>query len=235
MSWVELASVVAIESSHSLTVLCSVTHYSLLLLLSILNFLLSTLALLDQVERNRFFLPQFTSLTYQIPYRPTQNLSALKSDPHESISHLTRPHCATPHPSPSLHRAPACSHCRLGSLLPFLHTNYLHLTGYRLRSWALWSMPPAMAQTRVTQETRDTIHGMQQAIAKYQYCKIPTLTSLNRSRILTLLHLASDSDEPYLQPSNRGNKLKRKAHHMLDAHTGRIAKTKALRRVSYRM
>ena len=26
--------------------------------------------------------------------------------------------------------------------------------------------------------------------------------------------IASDSDEPYLQPSNRGNKLKRKAQHM---------------------
>lgn len=35
-----------------------------------------------------------------------------------------------------------------------------------------WPMPPAMAQTRLTQETKDTILGMKLAIARYQDCKI---------------------------------------------------------------
>lgn len=33
--------------------------------------------------------------------------------------------------------------------------------------------------------------------------------------------IASDPEEPYLQPSNRGNKLKRKANHMQDGQYGR--------------
>lgn len=67
-----------------------------------------------------------------------------------------------------------------------------------------------MAQTRVNQETKDTILAMKLAIARYQD--------------------SSDSDDPYLQPTNRGNKLKRKAHHMQAAETGRIVGVKAYKR-----
>lgn len=67
-----------------------------------------------------------------------------------------------------------------------------------------------MAQTRLTKDTKDTILGMKLAIARYQD--------------------SSDSDDPYLQPTNRGNKLKRKAHHMQDAYSGRITGAKAYTR-----
>lgn len=50
-----------------------------------------------------------------------------------------------------------------------------------------------------------------------------------------MLPTASDSDDPYLQPTNRGHKLKRKAHHMQDAHSGRITGAKAYKRVSYNL
>lgn len=33
-------------------------------------------------------------------------------------------------------------------------------------------MPSIMAQTRVTQETKDTILGMQQALARFEDCKL---------------------------------------------------------------
>lgn len=46
---------------------------------------------------------------------------------------------------------------------------------------------------------------------------------------------ASDSEDPYLQPTNRGNKLKRKAHHMQDAQSGRNSGAKAYKRVSYNL
>ncbi|KAL9135994.1 MAG: hypothetical protein Q9175_002792 [Cornicularia normoerica] len=68
-----------------------------------------------------------------------------------------------------------------------------------------------MAQTRLTQETKDTILGMKLAIARYQD--------------------TSDSDDPYLQPTNRGNKLKRKAHHMQDAQSGRATGAKTYKRI----
>ena len=42
---------------------------------------------------------------------------------------------------------------------------------------------------------------------------------------------ASESDEPYLQPTNRGNKLKRKAHFLQDGRMGRPGGTKAFKRV----
>ncbi|CAF9926753.1 MAG: hypothetical protein ALECFALPRED_003524 [Alectoria fallacina] len=67
-----------------------------------------------------------------------------------------------------------------------------------------------MAQTRLTQETKDTILGMKTAIARYQD--------------------SSDSDDPYLQPTNRGNKLKRKAHHMQDVHSSGITGAKSYKR-----
>lgn len=95
-------------------------------------------------------------------------------------------------------------------------------------------MPPAMAQTRATQEAKDTILGMKLAIARYQDCKIPYRAPIVRS-ILRLLSTASDSDDPYLQPTNRGNKLKRKAHHMQDAQSGRNTGAKAYRQVSYKL
>ncbi|KAF6227804.1 hypothetical protein HO173_011906 [Letharia columbiana] len=67
-----------------------------------------------------------------------------------------------------------------------------------------------MAQTRLTQETKDTILGMKLTIARYQD--------------------SSDSDDPYLQATNRGNKLKRKVHHMQDAQSGRNPGAKAYKR-----
>lgn len=47
----------------------------------------------------------------------------------------------------------------------------------------------------------------------------------------SLLAIASDSDDPYLQPSNRGNKLKRKAHSIKDGQTGRPKGLKVYKRV----
>lgn len=91
-------------------------------------------------------------------------------------------------------------------------------------------MPPAMAQTRLTQETKDTILGMKLTIARYQDCKIVYWGSAVRNT-LTFLPTASDSDDPYLQATNRGNKLKRKVHHMQDAQSGRNPGAKAYKRV----
>lgn len=91
-----------------------------------------------------------------------------------------------------------------------------------------------MAQTRLTKDTKDTILGMKLAIARYQDCKTLYRGPVVR-HILTLLPAASDSDDPYLQPTNRGNKLKRKAHHMQDAYSGRITGAKAYTRVSYNL
>ncbi|KAL2043383.1 hypothetical protein N7G274_003689 [Stereocaulon virgatum] len=56
----------------------------------------------------------------------------------------------------------------------------------------------------------DTIAGMKRAIARHQD--------------------SSDSDEPYLQPTNRGNKLKRKAHHIRDGQSGRSRGPKVYKR-----
>ena len=59
----------------------------------------------------------------------------------------------------------------------------------------------------------ETIVGMKRVLAQYEDCK--------RKLLLFYWHytnfstvVVSDSDDPYLQPSNRGNKLKRKAQHM---------------------
>ena len=91
-----------------------------------------------------------------------------------------------------------------------------------------------MAQTRLTQETKDTILGLKLAIARYQDGKNATLGA-RCQKYTDNAPTASDSDEPYLQPTNRGNKLKRKAHHMQDAHSGRITGPKAYKRVSYNL
>ena len=53
------------------------------------------------------------------------------------------------------------------------------------------------------------------------------------SSALMLPPTASDSDDPYLQPTNRGNKLKRKAHHIQDEQSGRVTGTKAYKRVGF--
>ncbi|KAM0796276.1 RXT2-like protein [Usnea florida] len=67
-----------------------------------------------------------------------------------------------------------------------------------------------MSQTKLSQETRDTIQGMKLAVARYQD--------------------SSDSDVPYLQPTNRGNKLKRKVHHIQNTQSGRTTGAKLYKR-----
>lgn len=47
----------------------------------------------------------------------------------------------------------------------------------------------------------------------------------------SLLTAASDSDESYLQPSNRGNKLKRKLHGIQDRQSGSSQGLKVYKRV----
>lgn len=93
-------------------------------------------------------------------------------------------------------------------------------------------MPPAMAQTRATQEAKEIILGMKAALTRYRDREALYRAPVVRS-ILTLPSTASDSDDSYLQPTNRGNKLKRKAHHMQDARSGSITGAKAYKRVSY--
>ena len=91
-------------------------------------------------------------------------------------------------------------------------------------------MPPAMAQSRATQEAKEVILGIQAALARYRDRKTP-YRALTVRNILTLLSAASDSDDSYLQSTNRGNKLKRKAHHMQDTRSGSITGSKAYKRV----
>lgn len=45
--------------------------------------------------------------------------------------------------------------------------------------------------------------------------------------------LASDTDEPYLLPTNRGNKLKRKAYHIQDGVSSGSRGMKRYKRVGF--
>ncbi len=56
----------------------------------------------------------------------------------------------------------------------------------------------------------ETIIGMKRAISDQQYCKYLWKNYLDKLQLI-VTSVASDSDEVYLQPTNRGNKLKRKA------------------------
>lgn len=79
----------------------------------------------------------------------------------------------------------------------------------------------------------DTIAGMKQALAKYQDCKHCLQRHYDIRGTHPLLAAASDSDEPYLQPSNRGNKLKRKVHDIQDGYTDRTKGPKLHKRVRH--
>lgn len=77
----------------------------------------------------------------------------------------------------------------------------------------------------------ETIAGMKQALARYHDCKHSLRMHCDKRETDSLLTTASDSDEPYLQPSNRGNKLKRKVHSIQDGHAGSSKGLKVYKRV----
>jgi len=79
----------------------------------------------------------------------------------------------------------------------------------------------------------ETVAGMKQALARYQDCKHMLGRQYDIRETHSLLAAASDSDEPYLQPSNRGNKLKRKVYSIQDGHPGRSSRLKVYKRVSH--
>ena len=67
------------------------------------------------------------------------------------------------------------------------------------------------AQAMLIQET---IAGMKQAISRNQDREHALLNQIIVPATDGVVVAASDSDESYLQPTNRGNKLKRKVHSM---------------------
>ncbi len=79
----------------------------------------------------------------------------------------------------------------------------------------------------------ETIASMNQALARYQDGKSFLRRHHDIRETHPLLTAASDSDEQYMQPSNRGNKLKRKVHNIEDRHSGRSRGLKRHKRVSY--
>ena len=62
----------------------------------------------------------------------------------------------------------------------------------------------------------------------------PSIRSLEVPNSSTPCAIASDSDEPYLQPTNRGNKLKRKAHCLGDRLAGGPNGLKIYKKVGFR-
>lgn len=89
----------------------------------------------------------------------------------ESILHK-RSHRSIAHRSPLLDLASfdilRISYILSNSLQPF----YSHFVENLEKLGGFWPMPSIMAQTRVTQETKDTILGMQQALARFEDCKL---------------------------------------------------------------
>ncbi len=115
------------------------------------------------------------------------------------------------------------------SVRPESFTFAIHLAGLNTRqSLSIFNMAAQAALIA------DTIAGMKRAIGKHEHCKSaapPNLTFLNGS--LLLRYAASVSDEPYLQTSNRGNKLKRKSCSLEDGQLGRMHGPKIYKTVSY--
>lgn len=77
----------------------------------------------------------------------------------------------------------------------------------------------------------DTIAGMKQCLSKYHDCQSFYSPGSTIGSSLTRLCTASDSEDPYLRSSNRGNKLKRKAQYHSGGTTGRPGGAKAYKTV----
>ena len=77
----------------------------------------------------------------------------------------------------------------------------------------------------------ETIAGMKRAISGHQYCEYSRQVHETNLK-LTKIFAASDSDDAYLQPTNRGNKLKRKARFVQDGHSGRLDGPSSYKRVT---
>ena len=78
----------------------------------------------------------------------------------------------------------------------------------------------------------ETIAGMKRAVATYENCEFLCWSVMFRPPANHALAAASDEDEPYLQSTNWGNKLKRKAHYIDDGYQEQSIRPKTFRRVS---
>lgn len=65
----------------------------------------------------------------------------------------------------------------------------------------------------------ETIAGMKKAITRNQYCPYMYCTPRALQMLIVTPPIASDSDDSITKPSNRGNKLKRKAQYV---HEGQL-------------
>ena len=80
----------------------------------------------------------------------------------------------------------------------------------------------------------ETIAGMKKAISRNQYCPYICYSILKVLRTLTAaLSTASDSDDSISKPSNRGNKLKRKAQYVHEGQLDLPNGPKVYKRVSF--
>ena len=60
----------------------------------------------------------------------------------------------------------------------------------------------------------ETVMAMRKALSGNQYCKNISQDQSSTQSLNALDLIASDSDDSYLKPTNRGNKLKRKAQYV---------------------